>query len=1268
MSKLTASLVLCLPLAAGQPGEVPRHVLGASQPLTAASAAPARAVAQDYARALALSHGLAPEDLAGLYVVKEYRTQHNGVTHLVFRQQFQGVDVYNAEWTVNVDSDGRVLNAGGALSRRPAEDLAAPVSASAPAARRAAARAVRSRSAEQIGGRPVWYRVNGLLRPAWVFSIWDENGIDRYATVVDDVTQEVLGKTNLTLYQSAPRGLVFERSSPQPNPAPGARLSAPPPYVERTLQPFAGDPKASPRGWVSGTATVGNNVVAAHNPLGIVFLENPIPAVSLSRDFSFPLELGPGAPNPMRFKDAVTANLFYWSNRAHDLFYELGFDEAAGNFQQDNYGCGGAGGDPMIAFSQFGAAGASSAALNNAFFTTTWYGDDGAPVSINMYLGVAGQEGVFSDGSLDAAVILHEYTHGVSSRLVRQNYDYYQGGAMGEGWSDFFSLEFTVPEGAPPDGSYPEGEYLFQLFGTGIRTRPYSTNLEIDPLTFKSLGRVRNAPEVHADGEIWMEALWEMRGNLIGQFGEREGRRRARLLAIDGMKLSPPAPTMVDMRDAILLADRVDFGGASQPQIWAAFAKRGLGVLAQSADADSIHILASFETPSPVASMRFYEDRYVLGETVRLVLQDANSTLPAVEVQVVSSSGDLETLLLRRTGSAYAGYIPMTGSYLVSSMDGALEAIPWDFITAYYVDPDAGGAYRLIETSVQVHPGYYAATSASAPPFVSADERALFTPPSGGRTTGLSTRVTLPFAFPFFGNTYTAAWVYGDGLLAFDLPKYAPCSDGASLALTDGIAPMWMDLAYGGTAQKNENVYMSTGPGPVTFRWVAETTALSALSRPSPVSFSATLFEDGRIQLRYGEGNKSLLNSASLAASRGCPVSGPTVGISNGHETYIHTPSSHNGRPDLENAYVLTFEPPFGNSSLPVGLVESPAAGQRYPGVLTVRGIAYDETAAIARLDVLIDRVARARASVNVSRADFCATQKVPGCPLVGFSAVLNLTSLGLAPGQHALQIRATNSRGGFTDFPAEPVAFFLDPEEPRPATGALEDIRDGAELSGSVDLKGYAYVKDLRVLGVAVMLDGVTYGSATYGQRRDDVCGPLDQKPPNCPNVGFTYRLNTRSTSLPLPNGRHALQIRVRDQAERYTLIPETPLTVVVNNPVNQLPQGVLVTPRPNEKLSGKVRITGYAWDPDGKVSAASLYIDGSSYTALRYGLARPEECAQLTGVSACPNIGFEGELDTRELANGPHVLGVRILDSSGLVVFVPALVRYGMNVFIEN
>jgi hypothetical protein len=58
-------------------------------------------------------------------------------------------------------------------------------------------------------------------------------------------------------------------------------------------------------------------------------------------NFNFPVLLGPTAPNPLAFTDAANVNLFYWINRAHDLFYTYGFNEAAGNFQANNYGRGG---------------------------------------------------------------------------------------------------------------------------------------------------------------------------------------------------------------------------------------------------------------------------------------------------------------------------------------------------------------------------------------------------------------------------------------------------------------------------------------------------------------------------------------------------------------------------------------------------------------------------------------------------------------------------------------------------------------------------------------------------------------------------------------------------------------------------------------------------------------------------------------------------------------------------------------------------------------
>jgi hypothetical protein len=51
---------------------------------------------------------------------------------------------------------------------------------------------------------------------------------------------------------------------------------------------------------------------------------------------------------------------------------------------------------------------------------------------------------------------------------------------------------------------------------------------------------------------------------------------------------------------------------------------------------------------------------------------------------------------------------------------------------------------------------------------------------------------------------------------------------------------------------------------------------------------------------------------------------------------------------------------------------------------------------------------------------------------------------------------------------------------------------------------------------------------------------------------------------------------------------------------------------------------------------------VDGSSYTAIPYGTALPDVCAQLPDVAACPRIGFAVNFDTTRLSNGPHVLGV--------------------------
>src|SRR5947207_14110064 len=113
MSKITLLLLLCLPLPGQHADGRIRHVFGAHEPLTAADSRPPREIAQAYLRTFAQGLSLSAADLAAASVVKEYRTSHNGVTHLIFRQRFQGVDVVNAAWVVNIGRDGRDRNAGG---------------------------------------------------------------------------------------------------------------------------------------------------------------------------------------------------------------------------------------------------------------------------------------------------------------------------------------------------------------------------------------------------------------------------------------------------------------------------------------------------------------------------------------------------------------------------------------------------------------------------------------------------------------------------------------------------------------------------------------------------------------------------------------------------------------------------------------------------------------------------------------------------------------------------------------------------------------------------------------------------------------------------------------------------------------------------------------------------------------------------------------------------------------------------------------------------
>jgi len=81
-------------------------------------------------------------------------------------------------------------------------------------------------------------------------------------------------------------------------------------------------------------------------------MNNYRPDGGATLDFAFGIDF---KDQPEKYKDAAVTNLFYWNNVLHDVFYVAGFDEKAGNFQENNFGRGGYEKDAVQANAQDGS-------------------------------------------------------------------------------------------------------------------------------------------------------------------------------------------------------------------------------------------------------------------------------------------------------------------------------------------------------------------------------------------------------------------------------------------------------------------------------------------------------------------------------------------------------------------------------------------------------------------------------------------------------------------------------------------------------------------------------------------------------------------------------------------------------------------------------------------------------------------------------------------------------------------------------------------------
>ena len=150
------------------------------------------------------------------------------------------------------------------------------------------------------------------------------------------------------------------------------------------------------------TTTRGNNVWAREDVDGLGG-NGYSPDGTSDLNFDFELNFD---QQPLGYQEASLTNLFYINNMMHDIWYQYGFDEESGNFQENNYGNSST---PWGSGDSVNADGQDGDGMNNASFGTPpdganpsmtmylWNGPNGEPLTINN----GASSGSYSAGSAD---------------------------------------------------------------------------------------------------------------------------------------------------------------------------------------------------------------------------------------------------------------------------------------------------------------------------------------------------------------------------------------------------------------------------------------------------------------------------------------------------------------------------------------------------------------------------------------------------------------------------------------------------------------------------------------------------------------------------------------------------------------------------------------------------------------------------------------------------------------------------------------------------
>jgi hypothetical protein len=427
---------------------LPKILFRSGRPLSAPSSQPPEVIARGF---LYANPALFPFDAPEIENLRlAVQDASDGAVYLVFNQTLDGIDVYNGLLKFVLNPSGEIV-ATSAADAVPQLRLSTTPRLTPEQAVRAAFHSIGHQAPRTLAilgtGRQTRFRNPGGDRLTAItaeLSVFPMSATS--ARLAYRVSLEADDRTWYEILIDAGSGELLARHSVYKRAAQARVWTKSPNSGTRQLINL-------PESWIPPTSvlTTGNNVDAyldvdgndTPDSLSNATMQNGR-AFSMSQVFDFPFGDGLSGQDPRGFQAAAVTNLFYFVNMAHDYFYGLGFTEASGAMQTDNFGRGGKAGDPVRAEAQYGGF------TNNAESAISVDGIS-PKIRAGLYTRGTGSKTDDLDSDFEGSLIVHEYAHAVNNRLVGGGTSVsclvgIQGGAMDEGWSDYFApATLTIP-------------------------------------------------------------------------------------------------------------------------------------------------------------------------------------------------------------------------------------------------------------------------------------------------------------------------------------------------------------------------------------------------------------------------------------------------------------------------------------------------------------------------------------------------------------------------------------------------------------------------------------------------------------------------------------------------------------------------------------------------------------------------------------------------------------------------------------------------------